>query len=85
MCKLQQFDDSESEGTAPKKRQRFNERNNEKGQGLNENESEVKGDRYVPLSSFALPPLPRKRLNRLSDIDEETRSLTYLVRISKNC
>ena len=58
ICKCQRFNNSENEETAPRKHQWFDERNNEKRQDLNKNESKVKSDRYVPLPSPALSLFP---------------------------
>ncbi len=62
------------------KRPRIDESNNEE-QDLDEYEGEF--DRYVPLPPAPLFPLPQKELNRSSDLDEGTMSLTHLVCIPK--
>lgn len=58
MLKRQQFNDSESEKIAPRKRQWFDKRNNKEKQSLDENESEVKSDKYIffPPLTLLLPP-----------------------------
>lgn len=85
MSKYQWFDNSESEKTAPKKHEQFDEHNNKKGQDLDKNENEIKGDRYIPLSFSAFLFSPQKKSNHLLDLGKKTRSLTHLVCILKNC
>ena len=67
------------------KRQRLDERDNEEGNSLDEDESEIKGARYIPLSFVPLPPLPQTVLNRPSDLGERIKSLNHLVCIPKIC
>lgn len=85
VLKRQRFDDSESKETAPKKRQQFDVRNNKEGQSLDENESKVKGNRYIPLPSPTLPSVSQKKSNRPSDLGKRTMSLIHFVYISQNC
>lgn len=60
------------------------EYDNEEGQVLHKNESEIEGDRYILLSSlFPLSPL-QKESNRLLDLGKKTKSLIYFICISKN-
>ena len=87
LFKHQRFNNSESEKTAPivYKHQRFDECDNEKGQSLDKDKNDGDGDRYIFLSPTAFSPPSQKESNRPSDLDEETRSLTHLVYIPKNC
>ena len=80
MLKHQQFEDGRSEKTKPRrsKRQRLDEHNNEEGNGLDADEGEIEGHRYV-----FLPLLPQKVSNYPSDSDEETRSLKHIVSIPR--
>ena len=85
LLKRQRFEESGSDETEPKgsKRQRLDERDNEEGNSLDEDEGEIEGARYVPPPLVLLPPLPRKVSNRPSDLSEGTRSLNHLVCIPK--
>ena len=86
VCNHQRLNDNKRKKKAPRKRQRFNKHDNEEEQGLDNNETQVEGDRYVPFSSPALPlSPPQKESNCLSNLGKKTRSLTHLIYISKNC
>lgn len=87
LLKRQRFEESGSDETEPKglKRQRLDERDDEEGNSLDEDEGEIEGARYVPPPFVPLPPLPRKVSNRPSDLGEGTRSLNHLVCIPKIC
>ena len=87
LLKCQRFEESESDETEPKgsKRQCLDERDDEKGNSLDEDEAEIEGARYVPSPFVPLPPLPQKVSNRLSDLGEGTRSLNHLICIPKIC
>ncbi len=82
--KRQRFEDSESDKTESRglKHERLDLHDDEKGEGLDEFESEGKEKDigYVPLP-FVAPP--RKKSNRLTDIGKGTRSLNHLVCIPK--
>ena len=60
MLKRQQFEKSGSDEMEPKrsKRQRFDERDNEEGNSLDEDKDEIEGARYIPPPFLPLPPLP---------------------------
>ena len=66
--KRQRFDDNKKEETALKKCQWFDKCDNEEGQSLDKNESEVKDNRYILLPLLALPPSYQKEPNCLSDV-----------------
>ena len=85
LLKRQRFEESGSDKTKLKrsKCQRLDERDNEKGNSLDKDESEIEGARYVLPPFVPLSPLSRKVSNRLSDLDEGTRSLNHLVCIPK--
>lgn len=85
MLKRQRFDDSNINKTAPKKYQQFDEHDNQEKQGLDKNESEVEGNRYIPFPPLSLALLPQKKSNRPSDLGKGTKSLIHLICISKNC
>ena len=59
LLKRQRFKESRSDETKPKgpKRQRLDERDNEEGNSLDEDEGEIKGAKYVPPPFVPLPPL----------------------------
>ena len=61
MLKCQGFENSRSHETKPRgsKRQHLDERNNKEGNGLDEDEDEIKGTRYIP-SPFIPLPFPQK-------------------------
>ena len=81
--------------------QRLDERDNEEGNGLNneegkglddkegnslgKDEGEIEGGRYVSSPFVPLLLLFQKVSNRLSDLGKETKSLKYIVYISKIC
>ena len=81
LLKRQQFNDGESEKTAPivYKCQRFDEHNNKKGQSLNEDKNDGDRDKYILLPPTAFLLLSQKKLNRPSDLSEGIKSLTYLI------
>lgn len=87
MLKCQCFEDNETNKTATKTNQwwQLDKRDNKEVQDLDGYEIEVEGNGYVSLLFIILFPLPQKKSNYLSDLDEETRSLSYLVYISKIC
>ena len=85
ILKHQWFNNNESEEMTSRKPRRFDKHDNEEEQGLDENENEFEGNRYVLFPSSTLPSLPQKKSNFLSDLDKQTKSLIYLVYISKNC
>ena len=87
LLKRQRFEESGSDETEPKglKRQRLDERDDEEGNSLDEDEGEIEGARYVSPPFVPLPSLPRKVSNRPSDLGKGTKSLNHLVCILKIC
>ncbi len=84
LLKRQRFKDSGSDVKEPKgsKHQRLDARDNKKGEGLDEFESEGKREDigYVPLLFVTSP---QKESNRPTNMGEGTRSLNHLVYIPK--
>ena len=84
VLKHQRFENSRSDKMELRgsKRQQLDLHDDEKGEGLDkfEDEGKRKGIGYVPLL-FVTPP--QKELNRLTDMDKETRSLNHFVCIPK--
>ena len=87
LLKRQRFEESGSDEMEPKgsKRQRLDERDNEEGNSLNEDQGEIEGARYIPSSFVPLPLLFRNVSNRPSDLGKGIRSLNHLVYIPKIC
>ena len=87
LLKQQQFEESRNDKTEAKgsKRQCLDEYDDEEGNSLDEDESEIEVARYVLPPFIPLLPLPQKVSNRPSDLGEGTRSLNHLVCIPKIC
>ena len=85
LLKRQRFEESGSDETEPKrlKRQRLDERDDEEGNSLDEDEGEIEGARYVLFPFVLLLLLPQKVSNCPSDLGEKIRSLNHLVCIPK--
>ena len=85
LVKRRQFKQSESDKIEPNrlKRQRFNKRDNEEGNSLNEDKGEIESARYVPPPFVPLSPLFQKLSNRLSNLGEGTISKNHLIYIPK--
>lgn len=82
MLKCQQFDDSDSKKKVPRIYKHLQiDKNDNKKQDLDKYENEI--NRYISFSPAFLFSPPQKELNRPSDLDKGTKSLTHLVYISK--
>ena len=87
ILKRQQFGDSGSDKIEPRgsKRQRLDEYDNKKWNGLGGDEGEIESSRYIPPPFVPLLPLAQKVSNRLSDLGEWIKSLKHIVYIPKIC
>lgn len=84
MLKRQQFEDGGSDKIEPRdsKYQRWDVRNDEEGESLDEFEGEGEED-DIGYVSLPFVTLPWKKSNRLTDMGEGTKNLNHLVCISK--
>ena len=86
MLQRQRFENNRSDETEPRvwKRQRLDERDNEEKNGLDEDEGEIEGAKYVS-SPFIPLLLPQKMSNRPSNLGKGTKSLNHLIYVPKIC
>lgn len=87
ILKRQWFDESKNGETAKivYKCQRFNKRDNEKGESLDKDKNDGDKDKYIPFSPIILFSLLQKESNRLINLGKRIKSLIHLICISKNC